>query len=90
MTKWNKLKDNKCPKCSGILKFNEKKRVHECSECDDFNISEFKFNEIVSDMYRPKKKRMNTYEYLEDMYEEPIDDPLSEDEEELIEDFLEC
>lgn len=53
--KWNALKSNKCPKCLGLLNQNPITAMHECLNCNDFMISEEKFNSIVNNIYHPKK-----------------------------------
>lgn len=64
--KWNNLKNNKCPKCFGLLTQNTITGLHECLGCNDFTISEEKFDKIVNDMYRPNKFQ-NEDERLEEL-----------------------
>jgi len=60
---WNKLKDNRCPKCWAPLRDDRLSFMHECGRdgCD-FKISNEKFDKIVSDLYKPKTKRCGTFD----------------------------
>ena len=55
---WKNLKDNACPKCTGMLQIVT--GGYECSHnfghkpCD-FKISKAKFDSIIESMYRPRR-----------------------------------
>ncbi len=53
--KWNRLKNNKCPKCLGFLTFDDESQCHVCNDCQEFVIGKEKFDRIVNDMYHGKK-----------------------------------
>lgn len=53
---WKNLKKNNCPKCFGSLATILLEKRIECLNCK-FSISQAKFDEIVNDIYQPKRKR---------------------------------
>jgi len=59
---WSRLKDNCCPKCRSFLQYKALDSAHVCTKATcDFSISEKRFNEIIEDMYRPKKQQRGGY-----------------------------
>lgn len=62
---WSRLKNNCCPKCNNLLQAKGIiETVFECTKTTcDFSISESRFNEIVQDMYRPRRYQMTPSEY---------------------------
>ena len=52
--KWERLKNNKCPKCNALM--YHKNHAHVCSSEDcDFVCSTQKLEEIVNSLYRKKE-----------------------------------
>ena len=51
--KWNNLKDYKCPKDGEPMK--DIGHYHSCTKCI-FSINKEKFDEIVNNIYKPKKR----------------------------------
>jgi len=51
---WNRLKSYKCPKDNAPLK--DVGQYHSCTKCI-FSINKVKFDEIVSDKYKPKREQ---------------------------------
>lgn len=55
---WNRLKDNACPKCRSLLTNSILDDEYRCSSTDcDFRISSKRFDEIITDMYKPRSQR---------------------------------
>lgn len=52
---WQKLREHKCPKCSGELKGSLLTPEYWCMSCD-FQISENKYNYILGMMLKGKQK----------------------------------
>ncbi len=76
---WNNLKSNKCPGCSANLIKASSFPGQACSKCS-FTISLVKFEKIVTDLYKPKRKRCLTYE-------ENLGELNNLGREEMVEDF---
>lgn len=54
---WQRLKNNKCPKCNSDLLED---KMHTCSNIKcDFMIGDVKFKTIVNSLYKPQAKRDN-------------------------------
>ena len=51
--KWRNLKEVKCPQCSETLKHETTQQYYSCG-CG-FHITHKRFNELVEEMYNPKK-----------------------------------
>lgn len=51
---WSRLKVMKCPDCSKAIVREVLKNGFKCSKCDFF-ISMEKFNQLVAELYQPKK-----------------------------------
>lgn len=67
MKNWQNLKENKCPFCSHELKVEGLlETTFRCSHCD-FSISQGRFDEIISDMYKPKQRRCAFGENLSEL-----------------------
>lgn len=62
MTNWKNLTQNRCPKCSNDLNWNEKGDLY-CA-CG-FQISQFKFKHIVADLVDEELKKKWTEEVEE-------------------------
>ncbi len=54
---WKNLKNNKCPKCLGVLTHDKDNMILYCDDCGDFKIGEERFEEIVNGLYKPKKRQ---------------------------------
>lgn len=60
---WKRLKENKCPRCvSYLMPSSDRSGVYngvtKCSsKTCDFAIGTDKFDDMINDMYRPKKER---------------------------------
>ena len=62
---WSRLKNNCCPKCNSLLQAKGVlDTMYECSKTTcDFSITSARFDEIIQDMYRPKRYQMTPNEY---------------------------
>ena len=59
---WSRLKNNRCPKDNELLQAKGiLDTLYECSKAScDFSITADRFDEIVKDMYRPKRYQVPT------------------------------
>lgn len=57
---WSRLKDLKCPMCGDAISQGVMSDAADfkCSRCD-FRINAAKFNEIVGNLYKPKREQEN-------------------------------
>lgn len=54
--RWSRLKNYKCPKCNADLAKRSETMLHKCSNAQcDFSITEERMQELVSDLYKPRK-----------------------------------
>ncbi len=51
---WKNLKDTKCPSCKSLLVDYPSSRMYKCPT-GDFSIGYDKFNQVVNNLYKPKK-----------------------------------
>lgn len=59
---WSRLKNNKCPKCSGMIeKARPKANAHFVYVCEysktgdcDFSITQERFDSLLKDLYKPR------------------------------------
>lgn len=59
---WNKLKENRCPRCSQLL--SKAKGFHECAHCG-FSIGHEKFEKVIDNLYKGKSNLIQVNDNFE-------------------------
>lgn len=65
MPDWNQLKNNQCPSCESYLKIEGQYHVCTNRVCD-FSCDIVRFNQIIRDMYTPKRRGRRFHNPTED------------------------
>lgn len=55
---WDRLKLMRCPKSNGELQYDEVFWIYKCQHPNcDFKINKERFDEVVENLYKPKRQR---------------------------------